>query len=158
MIVGWRVISTRDRKPAVKGRCPHCHVDDARLVGKVRRAWFTLFFIPIIPLDRNANRVSQCRECKQVFEMPIEQLARRAGTGGSNRLSDTIVVYNELREHPSDGKTMLKLLKMYEQLGELNEAETAARHFPAAMSADASCGILLEKMRCHSIRSVAQRT
>jgi hypothetical protein len=157
VIVGWRVISRRDGKAVVRARCPHCNVEDAQLIGKVRRAWFTIFFIPIVPLDRHdrAERISQCRECKQTFDMPLEQLARRAGADARSSLSDTIVVYNELRERPKDGKTMLRLLKMYEQMGELSEAEAAARHFPDAIAADPDCGQLLEKMRATARRNSA---
>jgi hypothetical protein len=148
---GWRVISTREHRPAVQARCPNCNVEDARLIGKVRRPWFTLFFIPIVPISSQsqAQRISQCRECKKTFDLPIEQFARRAGAGagGPSSLADTFPVYNELRDRPADGKTLLKLLKMYAQLGELDEAEAAARHFPQAVAAEPACAHLLEMMR-----------
>lgn len=149
VIFGWRVLSTRERTAAIQARCPNCNVEDARLVGKMRRTWFTLFFIPVFPIDRReqVQRVSQCRECKKTFDMPIEQLARRASAGGRSSLADTFPVYNALRERPADGKTMLKLLKMYAQLDELTEAEAAARHFPQAMAADPACGQLLDGIR-----------
>lgn len=149
VIVGWRVISTRERKPEVRAKCPNCGVDDARLIGRVRRAWFTMFFVPIIPLDPadRAQRISQCRECRQMFDMPIEQLARRAGADAARDFSQTIVVYNELRDCPADGAILLKLLRMYDDLNELGEAESAARHFPDAMAAEPACAALLEEMR-----------
>ena len=151
VIFGWRVISTREHRPAVQARCPSCNVEDARLIGRVRRPWFTLFFIPIVPISSQsqAQRISQCRECMKTFDMPIEQFARRAGAGAGRpqALSDTFPVYNELRDRPTDGKTMLKLLGMYAQLGEASEAEAAARHFPQAMAADPACGQILDMMR-----------
>jgi hypothetical protein len=152
-IVGWRVLNRKERKPAMLAKCPNCKVDEARLIGRVRRAWFTMFFIPILPLDPadRAQRISQCCECRQIFEMPIEQLARQAGAMAAADFSATIEVYNELRDQPNNGQIMLKLLKMYEALGERNEAESVARHFPAAMAAEPACAELLERMRGDTI-------
>jgi hypothetical protein len=158
VVFGWRVICTRERKSQVRGRCPNCRVEDARLIGKMRRPWFTLFFIPVFPLasKSQSHRISQCRECKDLFDMPIEQFARRAGAAARNTFADTILLYNQLRDRPGDGKTMLKLLKMYEAMGEASEAEIAARHFPNAVAADPACAKLLEKMRQASGGRVGQ--
>ena len=145
---GWRTISTRDGTPEMRGPCPECGEADARLVGKVRRRWFTLFFLPVLPLESTGegHRHSQCKECKQLFDVPIEQLVRRAKANGRS-LSDTFAVYNELREQPNNGQLMLKLMTMYQELEELSEAETAARHFPAAMAAEPKCAQVLNRMR-----------
>jgi len=148
-IVGWRVISTREAKPPVRCRCPLCGTDDARLVGKLRRRWFTMFFIPVAPLESadEAHRHTQCLECKQLFDQPIEQFARRAGIAGQTDLSQTFPVYNDLREQPDNGELMLRLLSMYRDLNELPEAEAAARHFPLALAANPKCQVILNQMR-----------
>ena len=147
-IVGWRVLTLKERKPEVRGKCPNCGVEDARLIGKIRRAWFTMFFIPILPLDPidRAQRLSQCRECHELFDLTIEQLARKAAAGGGS-FGDAIGLYNRLREEPANGQLMLQLLKAYDALGEPGEAEAAARHYPKAVEAEAECGVLLAKMR-----------
>jgi len=152
-IIGWRVLSTRERDSEVRATCPGCKVAGARLVGLVRRAWFTMFFIPLVPIEGKdrARRVSQCRECRQTFDMPIEQLARRAGAAAGNGFAGAIALYNQLRDNPADGQLMLQLLKAYDAMGEPAEAESAARHFPRAMAAEPLCGALLETIR-HSAR------
>ncbi|HEX4794674.1 MAG TPA: zinc-ribbon domain-containing protein [Humisphaera sp.] len=147
IIFGSRTISTRERASEVQGRCPHCGEDEARLIGRARRRWFTLFFIPVIPMETSAHRISQCRECKQMFDMPIEEFARRGGSRGGNDFSESITLYNQLRERPDDGKLMLQLLKTYEQIGEPGEAESAARHYPKAFAAEPQCAVVLERMR-----------
>ena len=132
-IVGWRVLNTREPQASdPRRKCPNCKVADARLIGRVKRAWFTMFFIPILPLDsaERTQRISQCRECLFMFDMPIEQLARKAGAMSRGELADTFAVYNDLREHPNDGTRLFALLKMYQQLQELGEAEAAAATFP----------------------------
>ena len=152
VIVGWRVISTREKAEPVKCDCPECGEEGAEFVGRVRRAWFTIFFIPIIPLDpiERADRISQCRACKQTFEIPIEQMARRArggASGGGADFSSAIELYNKLRDQPGDGKLMLRLLEIYEAMGEAGEAETAARMYPEAMQAEPRCSVVLQRIR-----------
>ena len=101
-IVGWRVLTLKEKKPEVRGKCPNCGMEGARLIGKIRRAWFTMFFIPIVPLDsvEKAQRLSQCRECRMMFDLTIEQLARKAGAASRNSFAEAIAMYNQLREQP----------------------------------------------------------
>jgi hypothetical protein len=151
-IVGWRVLTLKEKKPEVRGKCPACGVEDARLIGRIRRAWFTMFFIPIVPLDRidRAQRLSQCRECKEMFDLTIEQLARKAGAGSRNSFADAIAMYNRLRDEPANGQLMLQLLKAYEALGEPGEAESAARQYPKAVEAEPACAVLLANLRSNA--------
>jgi hypothetical protein len=152
VIVGYRVIATRENVEPIECDCPLCGTEGAQFVGKIRRAWFTVFFIPIIPLDRiqNASRVSQCRACGKIFDIPIEQMARRArsgSSGGGADFSTAIALYNELRENPADGKRMLRLLEIYEAMDEPGEAEAAARVYPQAMAAEPRCAVVMERIR-----------
>lgn len=150
IVFGWRSIATRDGSPPVTGQCPACKTPSAKIVGKIHRRWFTLYFIPIFPvqLAKNAPRISQCCSCKQMFNCPPEHLSDgQSGARSSITLADTIGVYNQLRERPADGQLLLKLLAMYQILDEVGEAETAARHFPRAMAAEPACGQILEQMR-----------
>ena len=126
MFFGWRTITTREFRRAVRAPCPSCRVADARLVGLARRRWFTLMFIPIVP---------------------VEQWVRRANGVRRNTFANTIVAYNDLRDHPADGQRLLQLMRMYEELGEPGEAESATRHFPAALAAEPACAAVLDGIR-----------
>lgn len=148
-VVGYRVRDMTERGSLTIAPCPHCKVPEARLVGRIRRAWFTMFFMPILPLDpkSRAERFSHCRECGFNFAVPIEQLLRRTNAANANTLADTFVVYNSLRDDPANGAILLKLLTMYAGLNEPDEAESAARHFPAALAAEPKCVAVLEELR-----------
>jgi hypothetical protein len=152
VIVGWRVIATRERVEPVRATCPACG-EEADFVGLLRRRWFTLFFIPILPLDPAAQgqRICRCNSCRTTFERPLEQMARRAGAaaggGGGNDWSHSIALYNKLRDNPSDSGIMLQLLQTYEAMNEPGEAEAAARHFPQAIQDDPRCQAVLQRMR-----------
>jgi hypothetical protein len=151
VIVGWRVIATRDGTDPVRATCPSCR-EEADLVGLLRRRWFTLFFIPILPLDpaAEAERICRCNSCRTIFDRPLEQIARRSGAGGSGDGSDwshSIALYNKLRDNPTDSGVMLQLLQTYEAMNEPGEAEAAARHFPGALEADPRCQAVLQRLR-----------
>ena len=152
IIVGWKVISTREAAEPVRCACPACGVADAIFVGRLRRAWFTVFYIPVAPLDpiENAERISQCRECGKLFDVPIEQMAHRARRESGADYAGSIALYNQLRDRPTDGKLMLRLLEVYEAMGELREAEAAARVFPEAFKAEPRCEIVLGRMRANA--------
>jgi hypothetical protein len=79
--------------------------------------------------------------------MPNPFLSRKARAAGSGDFAESIALFNEIRDHPNDGTIMLKLLKSYQELRELREAESAAKYFPAAMAADPACTELLATMR-----------
>jgi hypothetical protein len=49
--------------------CPHCGADRQYLHKRMRR-WFTLFFIPVIPLNALGEFV-QCESCKQSFKTMV---------------------------------------------------------------------------------------
>jgi hypothetical protein len=140
IIFGWRVIAPRDGSPPQELTCPECR-EQTRFVGRLRRTWFTLFFIPVLPLDsaEAGERVCQCTACKATFEYPLEQMARKAGVSGKSDWQDAIGLYNHLRDNPADSATLLKLLEAYESMGEPGEAAAAARHFPQAYQASEQC-------------------
>jgi hypothetical protein len=149
IIWGWRAVETRENKKAVIGPCPSCRTPDAPMHGRMRRRWFTLFFIPVLPVDRpaDAERFTRCGKCKAAFDRTIEQFARQFGATRETVFTDTIRVYNDLRDNPADGQIMLKLLRMYEELNEPREAEGVARHFPLAMTAEPECEKVLQRIR-----------
>ena len=77
-----------------------------------------------------------CRPRERTFD----PLARQAGSAA--RPSGPFAVYNDLREHPTDGRRLLRLPQMDEALAEPAEAEAAARHLPLAMAAEPECAAM----------------
>jgi hypothetical protein len=162
VIFGWRVINTRESAPPARATCPACG-EEADFVGLLRRRWFTLFFLPVVPLDPASagQRLCRCNACRTIFDRPLEQVAGRGGTGavsrggggggggGGNDWAYSISLYNKLRDNPTDSGVMLQLLQTYEAMNEPSEAEAAARHFPQAIEADPRCRAVLERMRKH---------
>jgi hypothetical protein len=152
VLFGWRTVASRDGSDPIRARCPACQTDDVELVGMIRRQWFTLFFIPVIPIEsaQRGQRVTKCKHCKQMFDIPLEQLARRSGDGSYGAgatFADAIAIYNQLREKPDDGNLMLRLLETYAAMNEPAEAEASARHFPKAFAANPQCAQVLARMR-----------
>lgn len=49
--------------------CPHCGADRAYAHKRMRR-WFTVFFIPLIPLKQLGELV-QCETCKQMYKPAV---------------------------------------------------------------------------------------
>jgi zinc ribbon protein len=50
--------------------CPQCG-GDRQYTLKQGRRWFTLFFIPLIPLDRVGEQFVECNTCKQGFRQSV---------------------------------------------------------------------------------------
>src|SRR4051812_26720635 len=67
ILFGWR------SRASVIGHgtflCPHCGADRSYSHKRLRR-WFTLFFIPVIPLKTLGEYV-ECDTCKQAFKMGV---------------------------------------------------------------------------------------
>jgi len=55
--------------------CPNCN--DGNLVNKLYRRWFTLFFIPVIPLD-TMDRFYECDRCKSAYVENIKNLLQQS--------------------------------------------------------------------------------
>ena len=60
--------TSKDRS-ILKGPCPRCRAENLNPI--TYRNWFTLFFIPVIPLGA-AKPYYECRQCKQIFDESIE--------------------------------------------------------------------------------------
>lgn len=76
IIFGTRGIKhTVDSSPVLKNKCPNCSNGD--LVNKLYRRWFTLFFIPLIPLDV-VDRFYQCTNCKSAYNENIKKVLQQS--------------------------------------------------------------------------------
>jgi hypothetical protein len=118
IIWGWRVRF----KTLFRGVffCPQCGGDRGYRRQKGRR-WFTLFFIPLIPLDHVGDEFVECDTCKHgykpsVLEMPttaalsenlvaatreaVVWLLRDAGTGGPAAAAAALAVLSATANRP----------------------------------------------------------
>ena len=102
------------------------------------RDWFTLFFIPILPLSA-AKPFVKCTSCNTCFDMDIEQFRRKASIPDERAWQQSIALYNTLRESPKDSVLLNRLLEMYAGMREFDEALAAGRHFPDALNDSAQC-------------------
>jgi len=71
------IFGTRGIKHAVKdseviaNSCPNCN--DGSLIHRLYRRWFTLFFIPVIPLDV-IDRFYECDRCKAAYNENVKNV------------------------------------------------------------------------------------
>lgn len=76
IIFGTRGIKhTVNDSPILKNKCPNCSKGD--LEHKLYRRWFTLFFIPLIPLDV-VDRFYQCNHCKSAYNENIKDVLQQS--------------------------------------------------------------------------------
>ena len=62
--------SVKDSEP-ITNSCPNC--DKGSLIHKLYRRWFTLFFIPVIPLDV-IDRFYECDSCKSAYNENVKNV------------------------------------------------------------------------------------
>ncbi|MBG6133383.1 tellurite resistance protein [Aquimarina sp. EL_43] len=76
IIFGTRGLKhTVSESPVLSNSCPNCN--NGNLVNKLYRRWFTLFFIPMIPLDV-VDRFYQCDSCKSAYNENIKTILQRS--------------------------------------------------------------------------------
>ncbi|WP_025742482.1 TerB family tellurite resistance protein [Aquimarina pacifica] len=61
--------------PVLSNSCPNCK--EGNLVNKLYRRWFTLFFIPVIPLDV-VDRFYECDNCKSAYNESIKTVLQQS--------------------------------------------------------------------------------
>jgi len=72
IIFGTRGLKHEIKESAVLANaCPNCN--DGSLINKLYRRWFTLFFIPVIPLDV-VDRFYECDRCKSAYNETIKTI------------------------------------------------------------------------------------
>ncbi|WP_106791013.1 TerB family tellurite resistance protein [Aquimarina sp. Aq78] len=76
IIFGTRGLKhTVSESPVLSNSCPNCN--NGNLVNKLYRRWFTLFFIPMIPLDV-VDRFYQCDSCKSAYNESVKTILQRS--------------------------------------------------------------------------------
>ncbi len=61
--------------PVLSNSCPNCN--NGNLQNKLYRRWFTLFFIPVIPLD-TVDRFYECDSCKSAYNENIKTILQKS--------------------------------------------------------------------------------
>jgi hypothetical protein len=86
ILFGWRSVTYN----AAKGEffCPHCRARRPYTHKKVRR-FFTLFFIPVIPLDALGEYV-ECATCRQTFKPEVLVQALQSQLENEDRQKERI--------------------------------------------------------------------
>ncbi len=142
-LFGQRRYSFRNRaEKSVKARCPMCR-QAAKLLPMQSRVYFHIWFIPIAPLSE-ATFFTRCSDCKAELNLSIDRIKANAPDGDS--FASAIALFNRLRESPADSGMLLKLMEMYDRMGEAREAMSAARTFPAAMAGCGKCQAILSRL------------
>ncbi len=76
IIFGTRGLKhTVKESPVLSNACPNCN--NGNLVNKLYRRWFTLFFIPTIPLDV-VDRFYECDSCKSAYNESIKTILQQS--------------------------------------------------------------------------------
>ncbi|MDB5302378.1 MAG: hypothetical protein JWO87_4041 [Phycisphaerales bacterium] len=138
ILFGSRTIVSNDPSvAAVRTNCPRCG-QEADLVGKRYRHWFTLFFIPVFPIS-GSTRFTQCSRCGAQFPVTPEQLSSRLAQSESQQSQEAIGLYNSLRASPANSVTLNQLMTMYASMKEYDQAISAAADFPQALHNSEQC-------------------
>lgn len=128
--------------PPVETTCPSCR-RAAKIYGKSHRRWFTLYFvIPVFPMS-SAVRFTECSACRAQFRATLDEFRSAGARKPASGFQDAIALFNEMRETPADATKLYRLMQMYVDMNEPNEAISAANSYPAALQASSSCLSLL---------------
>lgn len=83
IIFGTRALKhTIDNSEILKNSCPNC--SNGNLVNKRYRRWFTLFFIPVIPLNE-IDRFYECDKCNSGYQNDIKKILQESQVDQSHK-------------------------------------------------------------------------
>ncbi len=137
LLFGTRSIVKNEPQPPVRTRCPKCE-QEADLIAKSHRQWFTLFFIPVFPISGKMT-FCQCANCGTTFRVTPERLKSELDQVASAQTQRAIGMYNSLRASPANSVTLNELMMLYAGMNEFDQAISAARDFPLALNASEQC-------------------
>jgi len=121
----------------VRTRCPKCE-QEADLIAKSHRQWFTLFFVPVFPISGKMT-FSQCSNCGTTFRVNPERLKTHLDQADNAQRQRAIPMYNSLRASPANSVTLNELMMLYAGMNEFDQAISAARDFPQALQNSEQC-------------------
>jgi tetratricopeptide (TPR) repeat protein len=130
--------------------CPRCS-QQQWFANKSARTWFTLFFLPLFPMGAKRG-FCECGNCRAQFRGSAEDLGRKTAAASQQQMQRAIQLYNSMRASPANSVTLNNLMLLYFQLGEFNQAVSAAGEFPEALNASEQCmttlgRVLMEQKR-----------
>jgi len=76
--------------------CPHCGADRGYVLVRYRR-WFTVFFIPIFPVDKGTVEVVRCGTCNSTFRPEVLQAPTSAEFSDNLRGATRVAVVSMLQ-------------------------------------------------------------
>lgn len=142
-LFGTRTFVSNDGSP-IPATCPQCGQTVA-FQNKVARNWFTLFFIPVFPIAAG-QKICQCSHCKMRFATSAQNLVQRVASTDSRKLQHCIQMFNSLRASPANSVTLNQLFSLYLEIGEYDQALSAAHEFPQALNASEQCMTTLARI------------
>jgi tetratricopeptide (TPR) repeat protein len=101
-------------------------------------ARFTLFFVPLFPIGAR-RPLCECQNCHAQFRGTAEDLMKKTDSAQQGQMQRAIQLYNSMRASPANSVTLNNLMLLYFQLGEFDQAVSAAREFPDALNASEQC-------------------
>ncbi len=116
------------------GTCEHCH-RQVELQDYETRLWFTIFFIPVVPLGRK-QILDYCPSCTRHRAVPAhqwEQFVRQAVTDGAAEVS----------RRPDDPELAMGHLSMLLSLDQRQEAAALADRMARRFAANADVQLML---------------
>jgi tetratricopeptide (TPR) repeat protein len=137
LLFGTKPIVSDEAGVVVEARCPQCG-RDATFAAKSYRVWFTLFFLPLVPVS-GKKPISQCSACGAQFPIPLDELRTRVSQSHGEQNQQAIAMYNSLRASPSNAITLNELMQLYASMKEYDQAIAAAGQFPQALHASEQC-------------------
>ncbi|HLL89217.1 MAG TPA: zinc-ribbon domain-containing protein [Tepidisphaeraceae bacterium] len=137
LLFGTKPIVSDEPGQPVEARCPQCG-REATFHGKSYRLWFTLFFLPVVPVS-GKKPLSQCSACDAQFPIPLDELRTRVTQNHGEQNQQAIAMYNSLRSSPSNAITLNELMLLYGSMKEYDQAIAAAGQFPQALHASEQC-------------------
>ena len=137
ILFGSRAIISNDATPPVSTRCPRCG-QQSNLIAKSYRNWFTLFFVPVLPIS-GRTQFCECPSCGAQFQVPAEELRQRLAEADRQQNQQAITLYNSMRISPANSVTLNELMAAYASMNEFDQAIGAAGEFPQALNASEQC-------------------
>lgn len=111
--------------------CPSCG-GDRHYALKQGRRWFTLFFIPIIPLDRVGEPFVECTTCKQAYKQSVLTMPTSATLGNDIVLALRESLVWMLRE--ADGASAARVNTALEILSQAANRQWTVQELQADMA------------------------
>jgi len=137
LLFGTRNLMGKDSQPPLEAICPRCN-QSSTLISRTYRPWFTIFFLPVIPMG-GVKRFTQCTRCGGQIPFTLDELRNRLGRAQQQQSQQAIGLYNSLRSSPANSITLNELMLMYASMKEYDQAVSAARDFPEALNNSEQC-------------------